>query len=63
MHTGLLTEQLVPRSGLPPLLVSLPDRPAERLHYLGTSYGLTQQVGGLRYGFWASLLDIWGSKL
>ncbi|GAB4815551.1 hypothetical protein N2152v2_002597 [Parachlorella kessleri] len=45
---GLLSEQLAPRAGLPPLLVNLTDRPAERLHYLGTSYGLTQQL----YNFW-----------
>lgn len=31
----LLTETLKPRSKLPPLLVSLPDRKPERLHYIG----------------------------
>jgi N-acetyltransferase 10 len=31
----LLTEHIAPRSGLPPLLVPLSDRPPERLHYLG----------------------------
>jgi hypothetical protein len=45
---GLLSEELKPRSGLPPLLVNLADRPAERLHYLGVSFGLTQQL----YSFW-----------
>ena len=45
---GLLSEELKPRAGLPPLLVNLSDRPAERLHYLGTSFGLTQQL----YSFW-----------
>lgn len=45
---GLLEEQLKPRQGLPPLLTNLADRPAERLHYLGTSFGLTQQL----YSFW-----------
>lgn len=39
---GLLTEELKPRAGLPPLLVNLAERPAERLHYLGVSFGLTQ---------------------
>ena len=45
---GLLGEQLRPRAGLPPLLVNLAERPAERLHYLGTSFGLTQPL----YSFW-----------
>ncbi|KAG2483803.1 hypothetical protein HYH03_017326 [Edaphochlamys debaryana] len=45
---GLLTERLAPRKGLPPLLVALADRRPERLHYLGVSYGLTQQL----YSFW-----------
>ncbi|GLC38597.1 hypothetical protein PLESTB_000450900 [Pleodorina starrii] len=44
----LLTERLAPRKGLPPLLVNLADRKPERLHYLGVSYGLTQQL----YSFW-----------
>lgn len=44
----LLTEKLAPRAGLPPLLVSLQDRKPERLHYLGVSYGLTQQL----FNFW-----------
>ena len=39
---GLLSEELKPRAGLPPLLVNLAERPAERLHYLGVSFGLTQ---------------------
>ena len=33
---------------MPPLLQSLEERPAERLHYVAVSYGLTQQ-----------LLDFW----
>lgn len=45
----LLTEQLKPRSKLPPLLANLSERRPERLHYLGVSYGLTQQL----YGFWS----------
>lgn len=44
----LLTEQLGPRANLPPLLTDLPHRPPERLHYLGTSFGLTQHL----YNFW-----------
>ena len=41
---NLLSEQLKPRATLPPLLTNLADRPAERLHYLGTSFGLTQSL-------------------
>jgi N-acetyltransferase 10 len=44
----LLTEEVKPRAGMPPLLVNLSERPPEPLHYLGVSYGLTQQL----YGFW-----------
>ncbi|KAG1681159.1 hypothetical protein FOA52_015602 [Chlamydomonas sp. UWO 241] len=44
----LLTETIAPRSSTPPLLVNLCDRRPERLHYLGVSYGLTQQL----YNFW-----------
>ena len=44
----LLTETVTPRTGLPPLLVNLAERRPERLHYLGVSYGLTQQL----YNFW-----------
>ena len=35
-------DALLPRKGLPPLLTNLSDRPPEKLHYLGVSYGLTQ---------------------
>lgn len=45
---GLLKEKLKPRSGLPPLLVRLEERPAELLHYLGVSYGLTAEL----FRFW-----------
>ena len=41
---ALLSEKLEPRSGLPPLLTNLGDRPPESLHYLGTSFGLTQNL-------------------
>lgn len=45
----LHTEQLRPRTGLPPLLCRLSDRPPEQLQWLGVSYGLTQQL----YNFWS----------
>jgi N-acetyltransferase 10 len=44
----LLSESLGPRSNLPPLLTDLPHRTPEPLHYLGTSFGLTQEL----YNFW-----------
>lgn len=45
----LTTEELKPRSKLPPLLVSLKDRPPEKLHWIGVAFGLTQQL----FKFWA----------
>jgi len=45
---GLLAEQLAPRTTLPPLLLTLPQRPAEPLHWLGASFGLTEEL----YAFW-----------
>lgn len=45
----LHTEQLHPRTGLPPLLCRLSDRPPEQLQWLGVSYGLTQPL----YNFWS----------
>jgi N-acetyltransferase 10 len=42
---------LKPRQGLPPLLARLSERPAERLHWLGTSYGLTLPL----LKFWSRL--------
>jgi N-acetyltransferase 10 len=47
-ETDLLHERLAPRKQLPPLLVALSDRPPERLHWLGVSYGLTQEL----HEFW-----------
>lgn len=46
-------ETLQPKSmsDLPPLFLKLEERPAEKLHYVGVSYGLTQQL--LR--FWQKL--------
>lgn len=48
--TTLQTEDIRPRSKeqLPPLLVTTGERPAERLHYLGVSFGVTPSL----YGFW-----------
>ncbi|XP_067090614.1 RNA cytidine acetyltransferase [Osmerus mordax] len=41
---SLLAEVLSPRKDLPPLLLKLTERRAERLDYLGVSYGLTSQL-------------------
>ncbi|KAM4618691.1 RNA cytidine acetyltransferase isoform 1-T2 [Polymixia lowei] len=41
---SLLEEVLTPRKELPPLLLKLSERRAERLDYLGVSYGLTSQL-------------------
>ncbi|RZF38829.1 hypothetical protein LSTR_LSTR000532 [Laodelphax striatellus] len=43
-EVGLLEERLEPRKKLPPLLLKLSERPAEQLHYIGVSYGLTAQL-------------------
>ncbi|XP_061078586.1 RNA cytidine acetyltransferase [Conger conger] len=40
----LLEEVVSPRKDLPPLLLKLSERPAERLDYLGVSYGMTSQL-------------------
>ncbi|XP_061678059.1 RNA cytidine acetyltransferase isoform X2 [Syngnathoides biaculeatus] len=40
----LLEEVVTPRKELPPLLLKLSERRAERLDYLGVSYGLTPQL-------------------
>ncbi|EIE18893.1 hypothetical protein COCSUDRAFT_45039 [Coccomyxa subellipsoidea C-169] len=45
---NLMDERIAPRSGLPPLLTNLGDRPPEALHYLGTSFGLTLDL----FRFW-----------
>lgn len=47
-YVGLNKEKLGPRKHMPPLLEALHERPAERLHYLGVSYGLTSPL----YKFW-----------
>lgn len=45
---SLLEESIQPRANLPPLLVNLQDRRPEKLHYLGVSFGLTQEL----FRFW-----------
>ena len=45
----LTNEDIKPRTALPPLLISLKERPAERLHWLGSSFGLTSQL----LNFWS----------
>jgi N-acetyltransferase 10 len=39
-----LNESIAPRKNLPPLLVKLSERKAENLDYLGTSFGLTENL-------------------
>ncbi|XP_056384523.1 RNA cytidine acetyltransferase [Hyla sarda] len=41
---SLLEEFVNPRKNLPPLLLRLSERPAEKLDYLGVSYGLTPKL-------------------
>ncbi|MEE6466466.1 hypothetical protein FKM82_006963 [Ascaphus truei] len=41
---SLLEESVTPRKDLPPLLLKLSERPAEKLDYLGVSYGLTPKL-------------------
>lgn len=48
---SLLEEVVTPRKELPPLLLKLSERRAERLDYLGVSYGLTAQL--LRLAFFS----------
>lgn len=44
----LLTETISPKKGLPPLLISLDERPPESLQYLGVAFGLTSAL----FNFW-----------
>jgi N-acetyltransferase 10 len=46
---GLRGESLKPRKKLPPLMTALADRPSERLHWMGVSFGLTTQL----LNFWS----------
>ncbi|TYZ65167.1 hypothetical protein PybrP1_009676, partial [[Pythium] brassicae (nom. inval.)] len=45
----LLKEKIKPRKTLPPLLLPLDERPCERLHWFGTSFGLTLGL----HNFWS----------
>ncbi|KAL0584748.1 hypothetical protein ABG067_005486 [Albugo candida] len=45
----LLSEKIKPRKALPPLLLPIDERPCERLHWLGTSFGLTLPL----HNFWS----------
>eukprot|EP00268_Persea_americana_P066419 TRINITY_DN9034_c1_g1_i1.p1 TRINITY_DN9034_c1_g1~~TRINITY_DN9034_c1_g1_i1.p1 ORF type:complete len:1032 (+),score=211.38 TRINITY_DN9034_c1_g1_i1:177-3272(+) len=45
---SLLEENIVPRMNLPPMLVHLRERQPEKLHYIGVSFGLTQDL----FRFW-----------
>lgn len=47
---GLLHETIKPRKNPPTLLKRLSERPAESLDYIGTSFGLTEQL----LKFWKS---------
>eukprot|EP00891_Asterochloris_glomerata_P009605 jgi/Astpho2/9605/Aster-03877 len=44
----LQRERLQPRSDVPPLLLTMGERPPEALQWIGTSFGLTQEL----YNFW-----------
>jgi N-acetyltransferase 10 len=48
---ALLQEEVKPKAKLPPLLTSILDRPAERLHWIGISFGLTSEL----LSFWTKL--------
>lgn len=48
---SLLEENIKPRTDLPPLLVHLHERHSEKLHYIGVSFGLTQDL----FRFWRKL--------
>ncbi|CAN0119983.1 unnamed protein product, partial [Ascophyllum nodosum] len=41
---ALASERLKPRKKLPPLLVPVGERPPERLHWIGASFGVTGQL-------------------
>lgn len=50
-QVSLLEESIKPRANLPPLLVHLRERHPEKLHYIGVSFGLTQDL----FRFWRKL--------
>jgi N-acetyltransferase 10 len=47
--SSLQEEEIVPSKILPPLLITLKERPAERLHWIGSSFGLTSKL----LNFWS----------
>lgn len=49
VESGDNEDEIKPRVKLPPLLTALHERPAERLHWLGVSFGLTTQL----LSFWS----------
>uniref|UniRef100_K3XCC4 RNA cytidine acetyltransferase n=1 Tax=Globisporangium ultimum (strain ATCC 200006 / CBS 805.95 / DAOM BR144) TaxID=431595 RepID=K3XCC4_GLOUD len=48
-NAKLLKEKIKPRKTLPPLLLPIDERPCERLHWFGTSFGLTLGL----HNFWS----------
>ena len=48
-NADLAQEDIKPRAELPPLLTALVDRPAERLNWIGVSFGLTSSL----QNFWS----------
>ncbi|XP_070553910.1 RNA cytidine acetyltransferase-like [Ptychodera flava] len=54
---SLIEEVVSPKKNLPPLLSKLSERPAERLDYLGVSYGLTADL--LRFWKRAGYLPVY----
>ena len=44
IEENLLEESIKPRKNLPPLLLKLNERKAEKLDYIGVSYGLTSDL-------------------
>jgi preprotein translocase subunit SecG len=48
LQASLLEQNIKPRTNLPPLLVHLRERQPEKLHYIGVSFGLTQDL----FRFW-----------
>lgn len=47
--SNLVTEKLAPKKKLKPLMKNLSEISPPKMHYLGTSYGLTKEL----FGFWS----------
>lgn len=47
--SGLLTEKIKQKKGLPPILQKLAERKPAYVQYIGTSFGLTEQL----FRFWS----------